>query len=207
MHAPLPVVFLAAGLPVRPQPPKIPTHTCPNGLTVLVAENHAVPLISWATRSYRGLSSASASRLPLGRRCRVDRRESASASTIEVTECGCHRRTAETGPQGSRCPPRRAVRSRQHASPQLAALLHVRQAELDDDLQAARERVVEIGLQIRREDRDAGMALDQRANHTAPSGGSGDRQRQLAPVGAHRRGFDAAEVALAAAAEAPPRRC
>ncbi|MEO6774021.1 MAG: pitrilysin family protein [Kofleriaceae bacterium] len=45
MYALLPMVFLAAGSRST-EPPKIQTHTCPNGLTVLVVENHAVPLIT-----------------------------------------------------------------------------------------------------------------------------------------------------------------
>ncbi len=45
MYALLPMVFLAAGSRST-EPPKIETHTCPNGLTVLVVENHAVPLIT-----------------------------------------------------------------------------------------------------------------------------------------------------------------
>ena len=84
MHAPLPVVFLAAGSRST-EPPKIPTHTCPNGLTVLVAENHAVPLISVGDALVQGIELGKRVEVALGRRCRVDRRESASASTIEVT--------------------------------------------------------------------------------------------------------------------------
>ncbi|MFT3694036.1 MAG: pitrilysin family protein [Kofleriaceae bacterium] len=41
----IPLVFVAASSRTT-EPPKIQTHTCPNGLTVLVVENHAVPLIT-----------------------------------------------------------------------------------------------------------------------------------------------------------------
>jgi zinc protease len=41
----VPLVFLAAASRST-EPPKIQQHTCPNGLTVFVVENHAVPLIT-----------------------------------------------------------------------------------------------------------------------------------------------------------------
>ena len=41
----LPLIFGVAAARST-EPPKIQTHTCPNGLTVLVVENHAVPLIT-----------------------------------------------------------------------------------------------------------------------------------------------------------------
>src|SRR5262252_537759 len=40
----LPLVFGAAGRST--EPPKLQTHTGPNGLTVIVVENHAVPLVT-----------------------------------------------------------------------------------------------------------------------------------------------------------------
>jgi len=45
MIALVPVVFLVASSRTT-EPPKIQQHTCPNGLTVLVVENHSVPLIT-----------------------------------------------------------------------------------------------------------------------------------------------------------------
>ena len=45
MFALVPLVFMAASSRTT-EPPKIQQHTCPNGLTVFVVENHAVPLIT-----------------------------------------------------------------------------------------------------------------------------------------------------------------
>lgn len=39
-------VLAFASAPVAAEPPRVATHTCPNGLTVLVAENHSLPLVT-----------------------------------------------------------------------------------------------------------------------------------------------------------------